>query len=449
MGDARMSREDGTDLAALAAAHIEAMADRFAAALDRTGYDRAVIAAGELIYRFADDNSYPFHCNPQFLLWAPLLDAAGSFVQFTPGEQPRLVHYQPRDYWHVVPQPAAGAWTTHFDIRIIHEADEAPSHLDLGPSTAFLGDWHDRYTAWDVDNVNPVDLTRILDYRRAAKTAYELHRMREASRLGVLGHRAAERAYREGASEYEIHHAYLESVGIGEADLPYGNIIALESHGAVLHYTDLIRDRIDAPRSLLIDAGVRCDGYASDITRTYVWEDDDFAALVRSVDGLQQQLCTMVRPGADYRDIHQRAHELIADVLVEHRIVTVSAEAAVVGDITSTFFPHGIGHLIGLQVHDVAGNAADDTGGIIQRPERHPFLRLTRLLEEDFVVTIEPGIYFIPMLLDDLRASDKAAAVDWQRIAEFLPYGGVRIEDDVCVAVDGPENLTRDAYAAG
>jgi Xaa-Pro dipeptidase len=406
-----------------------------------------VIAAGELVYRFADDNSYPFHCNPQFLLWAPLLDAAGSFIQFTPGEAPRLVHLQPDDYWHVVPRPASGAWTGGFDIRVIHEAEEAAAHLDLGPSTAFLGDWHDRYTAWAVDNVNPVDLVRILDYRRAAKTDYEIDRMRQASRLGVHAHQAAEHAYRSGASEYEINHAYMASLGIGDSDLPYGNIIALESHGAVLHYTDLTRERIDAPRSLLIDAGVRCDGYASDITRTYAWEDDDFAALIRSVDGLQQELCAMVEPGVDYRDIHQRTHELVAEVLVGQGIVTVSAEAAVVGGITSTFFPHGVGHLIGLQVHDVAGNAANDTGGTIPRPDQHPFLRLTRVLEEDFVVTIEPGIYFIPMLLDELRGSDKAGAVDWRRVADFLPYGGVRIEDDVRATATGPENLTREAYA--
>jgi Xaa-Pro dipeptidase len=433
---------------ALFASHLAVITDRFTEALERTGYDRVVIAAGELIYKFADDNSYPFHCNPQFLLWAPLLDAAGSFVQFTPGQPPRLIHFQPKDYWHVVPQPANGAWAGQFEVRVIHEVDEVPGLLDLSPTTAFLGDWSDRYSVWGIDNVNPVDLVRILAYQRAAKTDYELECMREASRLGVIAHRAAEQAYRAGASEYEIHHAYLESVGLGEAGLPYGNIIALEAHGAVLHYTDLLQERIDAPRSFLIDAGVRSFGYASDITRTYAWEDDDFAGLIRSVDRLEQELCEMVRPGTDYRDIHQRAHELVADALVEHGIVTVSAEAAVVGGITSTFFPHGIGHLIGLQVHDVAGNASDDQGGTVPRPQQHPYLRLTRVLEEDFVVTIEPGIYFIPMLLETLRASDKAGAVDWRRVADFLPYGGVRIEDDVRATTDRPENLTRDAYAS-
>ena len=443
MGDARQ-----IDRAAKVAAHLDVMAVRYGSALERTGYDSVVIAAGEQIYKFADDNPYPFHCNPDFLLWTPLTDAAGSFIQYTPGQRPKLIHFQPHDYWHVVPRPAQGDWTSHFDIVVIHDADEAPRHLNLGASTAFLGDWNDRYTAWGVDNVNPLDLVRILAYQRAVKTEHELDRMRVASRLGVQGHRAAERAYRAGCSEYEINAAYMAAVGATPADLPYGNIVALEEHGAVLHYTDLDTDRIEAARSFLIDAGMRCDGYASDITRTYAWDDDDFAALIRSVEKLELALCQMVVPGTDYRDIHQRAHELVAEALVEHGIVTMSAEAALVGGITSTFFPHGIGHLIGLQVHDVAGNAADDQGGIIARPEAHPFLRNTRVLEEGTVVTIEPGIYFIPMLLEPLRDSDKAGAVDWQRVAEFMPYGGVRIEDDVVAGADGPENLTRDAYAA-
>lgn len=444
-----MGDGDGTDWDALTAEHIAAISDRFAAALARCGYDRVVIAAGELLYLFADDMPYPFHTNPQFLLWVPVLDAHGSFIEYTPGERPRLIHHQPKDYWHSLPEPASGPWTRHFDIVVIHDAEEAPKHLTLGASTAFLGDWHDRYTSWGVDNVNPVDLVRVLDFQRAAKTGLELACMRQASRLGVTAHRAAEVAYREGRSEFEINAAYLRAIDAMSHELPYGNIVALEEHGAVLHHQTLSREHIDAPRSFLIDAGARYHGYASDITRTYGWDaDDDFAAMIRRMDALQLELCDMVRPGTDYQDIHLAAHRKVADMLVEFDIVTVDAEATYVGGITSTFLPHGVGHLIGLQTHDVAGLAADDRGGEIPRPEGHPYLRLTRVLEEDWVVTIEPGLYFIPLLLDELRASNKAAAVDWRRVADFLPYGGVRIEDDVRATAGDPENLTRDAFAA-
>jgi len=117
--------------------------------------------------------------------------------------------------------------------------------------------------------------------------------------------------------------------------------------------------------------------------------------------------------------------------------------------VSSAFFPHGVGHGLGLQVHDVAGFAASDRGGTIAKPDGHPYLRLTRTLEPGFVVTIEPGIYFIDMLLEDLKAAGRGASVDWDRVEAFRPYGGIRIEDNVVCTDADPLNLTREAFAAG
>jgi Xaa-Pro dipeptidase len=116
--------------------------------------------------------------------------------------------------------------------------------------------------------------------------------------------------------------------------------------------------------------------------------------------------------------------------------------------VSSVFFPHGLGHLIGLQVHDVAGFQRDDSGGSIDKPAGHPYLRLTRALEPRMVTTIEPGIYFIDMLLAELKGKPQASDVDWDRVDRFRPYGGIRIEDDVVCTDREPENLTRDAFAA-
>ncbi|MDN4481872.1 M24 family metallopeptidase, partial [Demequina sp. EGI L300058] len=153
------------------------------------------------------------------------------------------------------------------------------------------------------------------------------------------------------------------------------------------------------------------------------------------------------RAGQSYPELHIHAHHLVAGVLREHGIIRMDAEAAVASGVTSAFFPHGLGHPIGLAVHDVAGFQQNERGGSIPRPEGHPFLRMTRVLEAGMVVTIEPGLYFIDMLLDELRANPAAKDVDWARVDAFRPYGGIRIEDDV-VCTDGePENLTRDAFA--
>jgi Xaa-Pro dipeptidase len=120
----------------------------------------------------------------------------------------------------------------------------------------------------------------------------------------------------------------------------------------------------------------------------------------------------------------------------------------VAGGISSTFFPHGLGHLIGLQVHDVAGFARDENGATIPQPEGHPYLRLTRTLEPGMVTTIEPGLYFIDMLLAELQAKPAAKDVNWAKVDAFRKYGGIRIEDDVVCTEGDPLNLTREAFAA-
>src|SRR6185295_2879414 len=115
--------------------------------------------------------------------------------------------------------------------------------------------------------------------------------------------------------------------------------------------------------------------------------------------------------------------------------------------ITSTFLPHGVGHFLGLQVHDVAGFMADRSGRTIPKPEGHPYLRLTRVIEPGFVFTIEPGLYFIDTLLADLKKSDNAKYVNWEKVGGFRKYGGIRIEDNIVVTETGNENLTRLAFS--
>jgi Xaa-Pro dipeptidase len=141
------------------------------------------------------------------------------------------------------------------------------------------------------------------------------------------------------------------------------------------------------------------------------------------------------------------SHRLIAELLHDADIITCDADEAVETGLSSVFLPHGLGHLLGLQVHDVGGFQKAPEGGAIPRPDGHPFLRLTRVLEENFVVTMEPGLYFIDQLLDQARADHRGSRINWARVDHFRPYGGIRIEDNLAVTVAGCENLTRDAFA--
>jgi Xaa-Pro dipeptidase len=166
------------------------------------------------------------------------------------------------------------------------------------------------------------------------------------------------------------------------------------------------------------------------------------------MDELQQSLCASVRAGTDWRDIHLSAHHLTAELLQEADIILCDANEAVDTGLSSVFLPHGIGHLLGLQVHDVGGWMRSAEGGEIPRPPGHDYLRLTRVLEPGFVVTMEPGIYFIEQLLNEARADSRGQKINWARVAQLSPCGGIRVEDDLAVTSAGCENLTRDAFSA-
>ncbi|MFC5524552.1 Xaa-Pro dipeptidase [Rhodanobacter ginsengisoli] len=432
-------------LATLYPQHLATVREHADKALALGGFDHLLIAAGMPGLKFLDDLHYPYAVSPHFKYWLPLTGAPGSWIVHTPGAKPKLIFLQPRDYWHVVPDAPSGYWVDSFDIVIVRTAEDAVAQLPQG-RCAVIGEATAGVAGIVINNPQPV--MDYLHYYRAYKTPYELVLMREASRIGTRAHRAAEQAFRMGESELGIHQAYLAAAGQIDAELPYASIVALNEHGAVLHYTEFTRTPPQPARSLLIDAGASARGYASDITRTYAAADaGEFQALIDAMDAAQQSQVAMVRSGRPYADLHLHAHHQLAGVLNEHGFIRMSAEAAVASGVTRAFFPHGLGHSIGLQVHDVAGFARNDRGDTIARPDGHPFLRMTRTLEPNMVVTIEPGLYFIDMLLAELRDKPVARDIDWARIEAFKPYGGIRIEDDVVCTDDAPENMTRDAFA--
>lgn len=432
--------------------HLAALQQQAESALERTGFDTLLIAAGIEKHAFLDDRPYLFQPNPHFKHWLPLTNHPHSWLAVRPGRKPQVVYYQPEDYWHVQPSAPSGEWVDAVELIVIREPEEAARALAgaITPRTAILGE-ADAALPGITPN-NPEPLLNLLHWARGVKTPYELAQMRAAQRRAVPAHRAARAAFLAGASEAEIHRAYLVASGHTDRDLPYGNIVGLNEHAAVLHYQYQDESPPAQSRSFLIDAGAQVNGYASDITRTWAAPGhDEFEALIAAMEVEQLGLVDEVREGVDYRDIHLSAHRRTARVLRGAGIVNgMSEEALVEAGVTKPFFPHGIGHLLGLQVHDVGGFMASQDGGVADKPEGHRYLRLTRPLQAGMVVTIEPGLYFIPMLLRELRASKHAGQVDWDVVERLSRYGGIRIEDDVAcrAAGEAPENLTRDAFAA-
>jgi Xaa-Pro dipeptidase len=432
------------DLAKAYAHHVATVQERHERALAACGLDWVVIASGEEQVTFLDDRTYPFKVSPPFNYWVPLVSVAGSYIVAGIGQKPRLIYYQPEDYWYKPPEAPGGFWVDHFDIHVIREPAEAaklfPTELDR---CAWIGE--NAPTA-AIPYLNPGELVHRLHFDRAAKTEYELICMRAATDKAVRGHHAAEIAFRAGGSEYHCHMAYLEAIESTDNELPYQSIVGINKNSAVLHYQHLERRAPQEFHSFLIDAGASFNGYACDITRSYSYADPDFAALVNAMDSMQQALCAEARVGMDYRELHLEAHRRIAGVLHNAGVIRSSPETAFESGVTRSFFPHGLGHLIGLQVHDVSGFQLGPEGGDIPKPEGHGTLRLTRTLAEDFVLTIEPGVYFVDSLLTDLRESDAGDQINWSAVDKFRKFGGIRVEDDIRVLAGGVENLTRDGF---
>ncbi len=168
-----------------------------------------------------------------------------------------------------------------------------------------------------------------------------------------------------------------------------------------------------------------------------------FRDLLVGMEYVERELVNLIKPGVRYPDLHSDALVKIGELLLDHSICFGSLEGLLNNEIPHLFMPHGVGHLLGIQVHDLGGHLKDVNGTIELPPVHSPFLRNTRVMSENMVFTVEPGCYFIPSLLEAQRNTKKGKLINWRTIEQLYPYGGIRIEDNILVTKDGPENLTR------
>jgi Xaa-Pro dipeptidase len=407
--------------------------------------DGIVIHSGQPMRQFLDDMYYPFKPNPQFKAWIPVIDNPHCWLIVNGTDKPKLIFYRPVDFWHKVPDEPTDYWTKDIDVIFLKNPSEVEKLLPYDRANfAYLGEHVDVAKALNFGHINPEPVQNFVHYHRAYKSEYEKECLREANRLAVMSHEAARDAFFAGGSEYDIQQAYLAASHQMENDTPYGNIVALNENCAILHYTHFDRTPPKQHHSFLIDAGAGCNGYAADITRTYSRKDQNFADLIKAVDDVTIQMGEALKPGGSYVDLHLATHQQIGEILRQFGITNVSADVAVESQLTRTFFPHGLGHHLGLQVHDIGGFMADERGTHIPSPEAHPFLRTTRAIEADMVFTVEPGLYFIDSLLSDLVGTERHEMVNWDTVEKFKQFGGIRIEDNIIVHREKNENMTRD-----
>jgi Xaa-Pro aminopeptidase len=285
-------------------------------------------------------------------------------------------------------------------------------------------------------------LRRELNEVRRVKDEVELGRMRAAERATAAGFAALPGLVEPGRSERALQiELEAEFFRAGGDALAFDTIVASGPNSAVLHFPPTRRE-LRAGELVLVDAGAEVRAYASDVTRTYTVgeptrEQAELLALVRAANAAATALCT---PGTEWRDVHRAAALVIGEGLVSFGLLRGDPEGLVERGAVTLFFPHGVGHMVGLGVRD----AGERLPGREPAPGL-PALRVDLPLRAGHVFTVEPGVYFVPALLRDpeLRAAHRTA-VDWERAEALLGFGGIRIEDDVLVTDGGPEVLTAD-----
>jgi Xaa-Pro aminopeptidase len=420
-------------------------------------------------------NQYPFRASSHFLYFAglPLEQAA---IHLQNGRMTLFLDH---------PHPAAALWhgasPTRDAIAAQIGADAAYPLAELMPQedphdpsllettkwateTATIGipSWHgtqsyvlDRtVVSSKMSHIADVQLAQAIVSLRISHDSTAVESIKAAVAATVAAHRAGMAATTQAGTEAAVR-AAMEQVLIAQnMTTAYNSIVTVQ--GEVLH-NEHYHHPIAAGDLLLADVGAEtASGWAADVTRTW--------PVAGKFSGTQRDVYDVVLAahdaaigamaiGVEYRDIHLLACHTIAAGLVDLGILRGNPAGLVEQDAHALFFPHGIGHLLGLDVHDMEdlGDLAGYAAGR-QRSDRFGlgYLRLDRPLQENMIVTIEPGFYQVPALLNDPdRREQYRDVVNWERLAQFADVRGIRIEDDVLILASGAVVLTQDLPTHG
>ncbi len=321
---------------------------------------------------------------------------------------------------------------------------EVPPGRDLGEYSSWMEKRNSSRTfnlTFEGDSDEWHQIKETYNRERRKKDAEEADLVRRLAGIANTGYQKLKTSIRPGMSERQIQLDYETAVlYAGSEKFPYDSIVGTGSNSAILHAIPTQRIVKDGEH-ILIDAGADLHDYCVDITRIFPANGKRSARLKSIYDLVlkaQLESIQMCVPGTSWKDVHLKSAKVMAQGLVDLNILKVSADEAVANKAISVFFPHGVGHMVGLRVRDVGGPYSAD-------PKKYAGarLRVDMTLEENHLMTVEPGLYFIEALIHDAETRRTFGdQVNWQEAEKWLDFGGVRIEDDILVTSRGPDNLT-------
>ncbi|WP_346291176.1 aminopeptidase P family protein [Sphaerothrix gracilis] len=394
-----------------------------------------LIHSGQPQARNFPANTYPFRASSHFLYFAglPLPHAAiclenGKLTLFIDEASPESA------LWHG-PTPTREAIAQEIGADAAYPLSELTQRTGSANQLA-------------APTENP-ELAAAIVQLRLIHDHWAIAEMRQAAAVSVKAHQAGMAATPTAKTEAEVRAAIEQVIMAHQMTCAYNSIVT--THGQVLH-NEQYHHVLEAGDLLLADVGAEAaSGWASDITRTWPVS-GKFSATQRDIYDIvlaaHDACIAQAQPGVEYRHLHLIACYRIAEGLVDLGILRGQPESLVEQDAHALFFPHGVGHLIGLDVHDMEdlGDLAGYAPGR-QRSDRFGlcFLRLDRPLQAGMAVTIEPGFYQVPDILNSpQRRAKYQSVINWERLAQFEDVRGIRIEDDILITANGCEVLTAD-----
>ncbi|EEP76062.1 hypothetical protein UREG_00910 [Uncinocarpus reesii 1704] len=435
-------------------------ARRVAEALKAAGQDGSgVIYLEGTKTRMAEDSdeAVPFRQRRNFYYLSGC-DLSDSYVTYNIDKDELVLYIPPADpdevIWTGLPMSAEEALKV-YDVDVVLPSTEVNAQLAhccankdskpkrvyaipdrVCPETTFLP-FDD--TNWDV-------LAQAIEQCRKVKDEYEIALLKRANEISAQAHLAVMKASKTAKNERELEAIFRSTcLYYDSRQQSYGPIMARGVNGATLHYQTNNMD-IDDPvtgerPSLLIDAGGEYRMYASDITRAIPLS-GKFSPEARQIYDIvldmQMQCFGMIKAGVAWDDVHALAHKVAIKGLVNLGILRGSEEELFQKGVSVAFFPHGLGHYMGMDTHDVGGNP-----NFADPNPMFKYLRLRGTLSPNEVVTVEPGVYFCRFIIEPyLKSPELSKYIDSAVLDKYWKVGGVRIEDNLVVTQDGFQNLT-------
>lgn len=393
------------------------------------------------------DTTKPFRQN-RYFYYLSGVDIPGSHIIYNT-DQDKLTLYLPNiDYddvmWSGLPltlEQASSKFQTD-EVKYVKDLESDISDLK-NVYTTDVSIFNEKFVTSGV-TASDTDFFFALDESRLIKDYFEIELMRHAAKITDNCHLAVMSALPIETNEMHIHAEFTyHAIRQGSKHHAYDPICCSGPSCSTLHYVKNDDEITPEKRSILIDAGAEWSCYASDVTRCFPINGDwtkEHLEIYNAVAHMQRVAAELIKPGVDWEDCHLAAHKILIEEFLKLGIFKkeYTPEQILESKLSASFFPHGLGHVLGMETHDVAGNPNYDDPDPIYR-----YLRIRRKLQVGMVVTNEPGIYFSPFLLEDIL-NDKAKLeyINKDVLDKYWYIGGVRIEDDYVITEDGYENLT-------